>query len=125
MPCVNHALLPCSCIINFIILNARMKNLPGVQVKLSSVSYRVRYGMMWVRAWIHDLATSADTVSRQTLSTTCQMRSRDGSVLVPLCRCALWRWDIEGKRYRSNTFVYVPVIVLGSWWLVVITVQLQ
>ena len=70
------------------------------------------------RGRIHDLATSADTVSRQTLSTTCQMRSRDGSVFVPLCRWALWWWDIEGKMYRSNTFVYGPVIVLGYWWCV-------
>jgi hypothetical protein len=41
VPCANHALFPFSCIINFIIQNARMKDLSGVQVKL------VEYHMGW------------------------------------------------------------------------------
>jgi hypothetical protein len=40
---------------------------------------------------MHDLATSAETVSLQTLSTVFQIRSRDSSLLDCHCKCALWR----------------------------------
>jgi hypothetical protein len=57
----------------------------------------------------HDLATSAETVSAQTSSTVFQILSRGSSLLDCRCKCALWRCDIEGNKYKSNTLVYGPM----------------
>jgi hypothetical protein len=56
----------------------------------------------------NDLATSAETVSLQTLSTVCQILSRGSSLLDCRCKWALCRCDMEGNRYKSKTFVYGP-----------------
>jgi hypothetical protein len=59
-----------------------MKDLTCVQGKLllfNMVQHGVR---IRVEAYIHDLATSADTVSCQTLATTCQIRAKDGRLRV-------------------------------------------
>ena len=58
---------------------------------------------------IHDLQTSADTVSFQTSSTVFQIKSRGSSLFEIRCSTALCRCDIDGNRSRSKTLVCGPI----------------
>ena len=63
--------------------------------------------------------TSADEVSFHTVSTVFHIFSIEASVLLYNCSWAECRWDMDGNKDRSSTFVYGPM--KGSRYVVIVT----